>query len=117
MLFTISKDFDFAAGHQLGDLPEGHQCARPHGHNYIVRVVLQSSGLRPPGFVMDYGDLSSLKAYLDETFDHRWLNDVVEFEPTAENLAAHLLGWCSTMGWPVKRVGVSETPKTWAWAQ
>ena len=37
--------------------------------------------------------------------------------PTAEVLAEYLYVWCKDQGWPVVRVGVSETPKTWAWWQ
>ncbi|MDE1904869.1 MAG: 6-carboxytetrahydropterin synthase QueD [Rhodospirillales bacterium] len=117
-MFTISKTFDFSASHILDGLPEGHQCGRLHGHNYKVEVVLEGMALDERGFVMDYGDLAPFKAYLDDTFDHRHLNDLPAFHgvnPTAENMARHLHDWCRAEGWPVARVGVSETPKTWAW--
>ena len=55
----------------------------------------------------------------------------VDFNPTAERLAHYLQEWIATPGnipglsgllhaspWPVTLgVGVSETPKTWAWAR
>lgn len=38
--YEITKEFHFSASHQLDYLPEGHQCKRLHGHNYIVKVTL-----------------------------------------------------------------------------
>jgi 6-pyruvoyltetrahydropterin/6-carboxytetrahydropterin synthase len=112
--YTISKEFTFSYSHTLDGLPDGHQCARLHGHNAVVRVELAADRLDATGFVIDYGDLSPLGKWLDGTFDHRHLNDTVEFNPTAENLAAHVYQWCQRRGWPVTAVGWSETPKTWA---
>lgn len=112
--YTISKEFSFSCSHVLDGLREGHQCARVHGHNIVVRVELWSEKLDQAGMVLDYGDLRMLGVFLDETFDHRHLNEVVPFNPTAENMAAYLFRWCWERGWPVARVGWSETPKTWA---
>ena len=63
----------------------------------------------------------TLKRYIDETFDHRHLNDVMDGNPTAENLAAWMISLVSerlqAMGHEnvaVVKVAVSETPKTWA---
>lgn len=116
-MFTISKRFDFSASHVLNGLPEGHQCSRLHGHNYIIEVELAALRVDDRGFVMDYGDLAPLKTMIDTQLDHRHLNDVLgDLNPTAENLAAWVHTWCQqAAGWPVARVGVSETPKTWAW--
>lgn len=114
MTYTISKRFEFSASHTLADLPPEHQCARLHGHNIVVEVELTAQDLNPVGFVLDYGELAPLKRWLDDSFDHRHLNDVVDFNPTAENFARHIHQWCAARGWPVTRVGWSETPKTWA---
>lgn len=113
-MYTITKRFEFSASHQLGGLPSTHQCARLHGHNYTVEVVLQSSALNRVGFVVDYGDLSLLKQYIGSTLDHRHLNDVFPFQTSAENIAKHLFDWCMER-WPqTVAVRVSETAKTWA---
>lgn len=119
-MFTISKDFTFSASHQLLGLPEGHQCARLHGHNFVVRVELAADTLDEHGFVVDYGALSAFGQWLDDNFDHRHLNDATTHNPTAENLA-HLLSTVLAIrvGLPthvtIAGIGVSETPKTWAW--
>jgi 6-pyruvoyltetrahydropterin/6-carboxytetrahydropterin synthase len=114
MMFTITKEFHFSAGHHLTGLPAGHKCARPHGHNYIVVVELQAAQLNDKGFVVDYGDLTPLKHYIDQIADHYYLNDVFQFQTSAESLARHFYEWCKGQ-WPqTAAVRVSETPKTWA---
>ncbi len=113
-MFRIAKEFQFSASHQLSHLPEGHQCARLHGHNYIVTVELASEALNSDGFVRDYQELKALKDYIDGTFDHRHLNDILTVHSTAENLAKHFYDWCRSRWSETVAVRVSETPKTWA---
>ncbi|OCX66463.1 6-carboxytetrahydropterin synthase QueD [Thioclava sp. SK-1] len=113
-MFKISKEFHFSASHQLGHLPADHQCARLHGHNYIVVVELTAEALNRDGFVRDYHELAPLKTYIDTHFDHRHLNDVMEGPSTAEALAKHFFDWCKARWHETSSVKVSETPKTWA---
>ncbi|MDO5756306.1 MAG: 6-carboxytetrahydropterin synthase QueD [Rhodobacterales bacterium] len=114
-MYRITKEFHFSASHQLFGLPEDHQCARLHGHNYIVVVELAAEELNAHGFVRDYLELAPLKRYIDDELDHRHLNDVLGDDcVTAERMARHLYDWCSAR-WPeTAAVKVSETPKTWA---
>lgn len=113
-MYVISKDFAFSYSHVLHGLPDGHQCARLHGHNAVVRLTLAARDLDTRGFVVDYGDLRPFGQWLDEQFDHRHLNDVVSFQPTAENLARYAFETAAGFGWPVAEVAWSETPKSWA---
>lgn len=114
MPYTICKRFEFSASHQLDHLPDGHQCGRRHGHNYVVEVILEADTVGADGFVVDYGELSALKAHIDEVFDHRHLNDVLGAYTTAENLAHFFYDFCKGR-WPqTVAARVSETPKTWA---
>ena len=126
MYHTISKDFEFSAAHQLRGLPDNHPCARMHGHNYTVRIELSADELDSTGFVLDYGKLGMIRTIINNSLDHRILNEVVPGNPTAENLSVYLAE--ITFNWLVAdredegdsrdftlRVGVSETPKTWAW--
>lgn len=115
MMYRISKEFHFSASHQLKGLPESHQCARLHGHNYVVVIELESDGLDTHGFVRDYLDLAPLKRYIDDELDHRHLNDILgDDRVTAEHMARHFFDWCKAR-WPeVSAAKVSETPKTWA---
>jgi 6-pyruvoyltetrahydropterin/6-carboxytetrahydropterin synthase len=118
MTFTISKEFHFSASHQLKHLPEGHQCARLHGHNYILRVHLTASVLDDVGFVLDYGELGFVKDIVDG-MDHRHLNDIFPFNPTSERICREL--FCqieehlrSMFDHDITYMAVelSETPKT-----
>ncbi len=114
-MFTITKQFNFSASHQLKNLPDSHPCARLHGHNYIVEVVLQSEELDRTGFVRDYTELNRLKEMIAEKLDHRHLNDVLgDSCVTAEQLAYWLYQWCKKEWQEVVAVRISETPKTWA---
>jgi len=118
-MFRIAKSFTFCAAHQLSGLPTGHKCARMHGHNYIVEVVLAAETLVEPGFVTDFADLAPFGRYLAELVDHRCLNEVLPVSPTSERLARHFAEWItqhmgSAMGGRVERVRVSETSSTWA---
>ncbi|MDW4548782.1 6-carboxytetrahydropterin synthase QueD [Defluviimonas sp. D31] len=114
-MYRITKEFAFSASHQLKHLPGDHPCARLHGHNYVVEVELAAAELDANGFVRDYRELAPLKAHIDETLDHRHLNDVFgDDRVTSEHIARVLYDWCKAR-WPeVSAVRVSETPKTWA---
>ena len=112
-MYIISKEYHFSASHQLPQLPEDHPCHRLHGHNYVVEVELQSEELDQYGFVKDYRDLDALKTYIDETFDHHHLNDILgDNNVTAAQIAKRFYDWCKSQ-WPqVSAVSVSETPKS-----
>jgi len=118
MTYQISKEFSFSSSHQLHGLRDGHPCGRVHGHNYVVRVTIFGEQVNEHGFVLDYNDLKPFGQWLDDTLDHRHLNDVLEFQPSAENMARHLTKVASdTLELPEGShvsVAVSETPKTWA---
>lgn len=113
-MYVIAKRFTFSASHKIGGLPADHPCAHLHGHNYEVEVILQAIELDPVGFVRDYRDLAELKRFIDQTLDHRHLNDVFGHDrTTSEFIAKWLYDWCGAR-WPeVAAVRVSETPKTW----
>ena len=113
-MFTITKEFQFSASHQLLTLPDGHPCKRLHGHNYTVVVVLQAENLDEHGFVLDFLELKTFKKMIDDELDHRHLNDILPFAPTSENLAKYLYTWAKNCWQQVVAVRVSETDKTWA---
>ena len=119
MTSPIAKRFGFSASHTLTAVPEGHKCRRLHGHNYEVEVVCASDELDHRAMVVDYFDLDAAKRFIDDTLDHRHLNDVVPGEPTAERLAGWLFSALQTAVEPevaahLVAVRVYETPTTWA---
>ena len=113
-MYIIRKEFAFSAGHHLEDLPNEHPCSKFHGHNYIVTIELRSTKLDKVGFVVDYRALEPIKKYIDEILDHRDLNEVIQFNPTAENLAKHLYELFKKQFSQLHAIEVSETPKTTA---
>jgi 6-pyruvoyltetrahydropterin/6-carboxytetrahydropterin synthase len=112
IMFKISKRFDFCASHQLKGLPEEHQCSRLHGHNYSVTVHLKARDINEIGFVRDYGELDEVKELIDKKLEHRHLNEVLGFNPTAENIAWWLYKVTKDMFSEVYAVSVKETDKT-----
>jgi len=111
-MYKISKQFTFSASHVLDQLPESHPCARLHGHSYVVTVHLRSESLNEFGFVKDYRELDFVKEFIDDTLDHRHLNDILPYHPTAENIARYLFGVICEKLPELCAVEVSETSKT-----
>lgn len=114
MDIEITKKFSFEAAHML-PMHDG-KCARLHGHSYVLEVTvsgpLQESG-SARGMVMDFADLSKV---VDEEivsqWDHQYLNDLVPFDTTAENLALECAKRLQARGLPVSRIVLHETRKS-----
>lgn len=113
-MYLITKRHHFSAAHRLHGLPEDHPCSRLHGHNYIVEVELEAEELDAVGFVQDYGDLGKIFDWIDRHWDHQNLNDKMDENTTAENMAAYLFKRFKIDFPKLSAVRVSETPKTWA---
>ena len=87
-LTEIFREFTFEAAHRLPNVPEGHKCARLHGHSYRVIVNVTGPVGEQSGWVMDFADVKAAFRPLEEQLDHYYLNDVPGLEnPTSENLA------------------------------
>lgn len=112
MSFTISKEFEFCSSHQLSGLPADHPCSRLHGHNYTVVFSLAGDKLNDVGFITDYRELDSIKGFIAREVDHRHLNELVSFNPTAENLAKWFFDLFKEAYPHLKSITVKETPKT-----
>ncbi len=85
----IFKVFTVEAAHRLPHVPEGHKCARLHGHSF--RIELHLSGPVDPhaGWVMDFADVKVAFKPIYDRLDHHYLNDIPGLEnPTSERLAA-----------------------------
>ncbi len=84
----IFKSFTFEAAHQLPNVPEGHKCARLHGHSYRVSLSVEGALGQDSGWVMDFADIKEAFKEVYEALDHRYLNDIEGLEnPTSENIA------------------------------
>jgi 6-pyruvoyltetrahydropterin/6-carboxytetrahydropterin synthase len=84
----IFREFTFEAAHRLPHVPEGHKCARLHGHSYRVTVHVAGDVKEDMGWVMDFGAIKCAFAPIEAQLDHYYLNEVAGLEnPTSENLA------------------------------
>ena len=82
-MFIVKKRMEIAGAHRL-NLNYESKCANLHGHNWIVTVWCKSQTLNDNGMVMDF---THIKREVQDKLDHKFLNDVVPFNPTAENIA------------------------------
>ena len=74
---------EIAGCHQLR-LSYESKCERLHGHNWIVTVHCKSRELNADGMVMDF---TQVKERIHGYLDHGNFNELLPFNPTAENLA------------------------------
>jgi 6-pyruvoyltetrahydropterin/6-carboxytetrahydropterin synthase len=84
----IVKEFVFEAAHRLPGVPEGHKCARLHGHSFRVAIYVSGEVNPATGWIMDFADLKTAFSPLYEQLDHHYLNEIEGLEnPTSENIA------------------------------
>jgi len=101
-MYKVTKKIEICAAHKL-KLSYKSECENLHGHNWIITVFLQSKKLNADGMIADF---DKIKKQLLEKFDHKILNDVVDFNPTAENLAKYI---CDMFAPNCYRVDVQES--------
>ena len=82
-MYYVSKRLEISAAHRL-ELDYPSKCSRLHGHNWIVTVHCRAAELNANGMVTDFTDI---KKIVSERLDHSCLNDTLDFNPTAENIA------------------------------
>ncbi|MGM9805697.1 MAG: 6-carboxytetrahydropterin synthase QueD [Candidatus Aphodosoma sp.] len=101
-MYKIKKRLEISAAHYL-TLDYTSKCTGLHGHNWLVDVYLCSETLNSAGMIMDFADIRRLVV---EPLDHKVLNDVLPFNPTAENIARHI---CDILQPYCYRVDVEES--------
>lgn len=107
LLTTATRYHDISCGHRV----VGHEnkCRNLHGHNYRMIFTIGCASLDKIGRVLDFSVIKSvLCEWLENEWDHRmliWEKDpmleslkaldstvvAVPFNPTAENMAEHLV--------------------------
>ncbi len=84
----LLKEFGFESAHSLPNVPEGHKCARVHGHSFRVVVRVEGPVGEDTGWVMDFADLKAAVQPAIDALDHRYLNDIDGLDnPTSERIA------------------------------
>lgn len=84
----IFREFTFEAAHRLPNVPDGHKCARLHGHSFRVEVHVSGRLGEQTGWIMDFSDIKAAFQPLHDRLDHHYLNEIEGLEnPTSEVLA------------------------------
>jgi len=82
-MYYVTKELEISASHAL-KLSYRSKCENLHGHNWIVKVHCKSKELNEDGMVIDF---SHIKEKIHGYLDHGNLNELLPFNPTAENIA------------------------------
>lgn len=84
MIYCVSKRMEISAAHRLS-LSYESKCQCLHGHNWIITVYLfKKDKLNTDGMVFDF---THIKKAIHDQLDHAYINDVIPYNPTAENIA------------------------------
>ena len=106
----IYKEFTFEAAHRLPHVPEGHKCARLHGHSFRVVIYVDAPLKQPVGWLMDFGDINAAFKPLLDQLDHYYLNEIEGLDnPTSENLVKWIWRKLKPALPALSRITVSET--------
>lgn len=82
-MYYVSKRMEIAGAHNL-KLSYESKCANIHGHNWIVVVHCKAKKLNADGMIVDF---KHIKEKIHGVLDHGYLNELLPFNPTAENIA------------------------------
>lgn len=109
-IIEAERHHDICCGHRV--VGQGGKCENLHGHNYRFHFTIESyqeDGVDAVGRVLDFSVIKDvLCEWLEENWDHKmllWAKDPmyayvkdidptvvrVDFNPTAENLAKHMV--------------------------
>ena len=83
-MYELKLQHQFASAHKLEDY--FGECKNLHGHTWKVEIIIQVEKLVACNNAMVV-DFKELKKLIDEKFDHKYINDNVNYNPTAENIS------------------------------
>lgn len=83
-VLEVTKVFTFDSAHNLKEYKG--KCERLHGHTYRLEVTVKGKK-DEEGMVIDFSDLKTIvKSKIIDKLDHAYLNDVLGFNTTCENM-------------------------------
>ena len=84
----ITRTYRFESAHRLPNVPEGHKCARLHGHSFRVTLAVGREVDPTLGWILDFAEIDEAWKPLRAILDHRYLNEIEGLEnPTSELLS------------------------------
>ena len=109
----IFKVFKFDAAHHLPCVPDGHKCAKTHGHSFRVEIHVKGEVDPHSGWVMYFaGSTAAFEPILDE-LDHKNLNAIEGLEnPTSERLCRWIWHRLKPSLPQLSKVVVCESPES-----
>lgn len=88
VMVRLIREFGFEAAHRLPRAPEGHKCARLHGHSFRVEVAVSGPIAQDSGWFIDYAEIDAAFEPIRAQLDHHYLNEIPGLEnPTSEHVA------------------------------
>ena len=85
-MYILTKKFKFSAAHKLDGYDGDY--ANLHGHTWELEVAVEVEELDEIGMGIDFIEIKRpVGITILEKLDHKYLNEVVPFNPTAEDLA------------------------------
>ena len=106
----IYKEFIFEAAHRLPNVPDGHRCARLHGHSWKGTIYVRGEVGARTGWIMDYAEIKEVFDPIYQKLDHNYLNEIEGLEnPTSEVLAKWIWKQLKPKLPALSRVVINET--------
>jgi len=123
-VYRITRSISFCYGHRL--LGHPGKCRYLHGHNARAVITLEGDALDEQGMLVDFQELGAIKEWINAELDHQMilsqedplvpiLRDagerilVVDWNPTAEQLARMIFERVAASGYAVREVTLWET--------
>jgi 6-pyruvoyltetrahydropterin/6-carboxytetrahydropterin synthase len=106
----IFRVFQVEAAHRLPNVPEGHKCARLHGHSFRIEIHVSGEVGKESGWVMDFAELRRIFQPVYDQLDHHYLNEIEGLEnPTSENIARWVWQQLNPVLGGLRKIVVQET--------
>ena len=101
-MYYVEKKITISAAHNLM-LSYESKCEALHGHNWEIIVYCKAKELNQDGMGTDF---TIIKRIVKDALDHKYINEVLTVNPSAENMAR----WICDRIDNCYKVSVQESP-------